>query len=542
MTRQDIRNGIGLLWLILTFCVWTSASYGKKSPSRGQTLVYCAVASPQTFNPELATDGATFNASSQQIYNRLVKLNNSTMQIEPSLAQSWQISPDGKVITFHLRKGVKFQKTPYFTPTRDFDADDVIFTFHRMLSAKNPFHDVGGGVYPDFEAEQMPSLIARIEKINNLTVRFVLTQPEAPFLADLAMDFASILSKQYADQLIRQHRLADIDSKPVGTGPFIFQSYLRGRLIRYTANPDYFLGKPKIEHLVFRIVTSPRARLHDLITGRCQIDGNLPPDAIDIIRRNPKLKLLASPGLNLSYLTFNVRKMPFASLKFRKAVYYALNRESYIKAIYDNQAEVAKNPIPPTMWSFDRKIRDYHYDPEEARKLLKQLGLPKGFKVTLWCPHVARPYNPNPLKMAELIKRDLDKVGIDVNVKTLGWVTFLKKSRAGELPFSLQGWTGDNGDPDNFLNTLLSCDSISSGDNRAHWCDRRFSFEVDRARVTTNVRIRTRFYQRAQQIFHQQIPWVPIAYSTIFKALRKDVRGYQVSPFGVDYFGSVYYK
>ncbi len=521
-----------LAWLILIFAL----------PIQARTLVYCAEANPQTFNPQLATDGATFNASSNQIYNRLVQMDNKTMRVVPSLARSWETSPDGKTVTFHLRPGVKFHKTAYFTPTRDFDADDVIFSFDRMRSKKNPFHFIGGGEYPDYEADQMPELIKRIDKVDNLTVRFELTQPESPFLADLAMDFGSILSKEYADNLIRKRKLSDLDSLPVGTGPFIFKSYIKGRAIYYIANPNYFGGRPKFDKLEFLIETDPVKRMRDLTSDICQIDSTFPPQTLAKIRGNPILKVMAAPGLNLSYLAFNVERMPFANLKFREAVYYALNREEYVKEIYSGQAEVAKNPIPPTMWSFDRTTPDYRYDPEMARQLLRKIGIPSGFEITLTCPKVERPYNPDPLKMAKLIKSDLERVGLKVKIRALEWQQFLKKSRAGDLTFSLQGWTGDNGDPDNFLNNLLSCDSISSGNNRAHWCNREFSFLVDRARVTSNVRVRTRFYKKAQKIFHREIPWVPIANNTIFKALRKNVMGYEVSPFGVDYFANVYFK
>ncbi len=510
--------------------------------AHAQSLIFCSEANPQTFNPQLATDGATFNASSRQIYNRLVEMDNKTMRVIPGLAKSWETSPDGKAVTFHLRPGVKFQKTAYFSPTRDFDADDVIFTFDRMRSPKNPFHFIGGGQYPDYEADQMPELIKNIEKIDDLTVRFELTQPEAPFLADLAMDFASILSKEYADQLIREKKLKNLDTLPVGTGPFIFKSYERGRDIRYVANRDYFAGAPKLNNLEFLIEPNLAAGLRDLMRGRCQINSNFPPQTLFQIRRNPKLKVMAAPGLNLSYLAFNVERMPFADLKFRQAVYYALNRAEYVKEIYSGQAEVAKNPIPPTMWSFDRTTPDYRYNPEKAKELLREIGIPRGFQITLTCPNVSRPYNPDPVKMARLIKADLARIGLRVKIQALDWHTFLKKAHAGEMAFSLQGWTGDNGDPDNFLNSLLSCDSILSGNNRAHWCNKEFSFLVDRARVTSNVRIRTRFYKKAQKIFHQEIPWVPIANNTIFKALRKNVMGYEVSPFGVDNFANVYIK
>ncbi len=507
-----------------------------------KTFVYCAEAKPSSFNPQLATDGATFNATSRTIYSRLVEIDRATSRVVPSLAESWVVSPDGREITFKLKSGVQFQTADYFKPTRALNADDVLFSFERMRDPNHPFHNVGGGVYPNFVSQQMGALIERIEKLNDLTVRFKLRRPEAPFLANLAMDLGAILSAEYGAKLMADKKLSNLDTLPLGTGPFGFVWYEKDKSIRFRAHKNYFAGPAKIDNLVFQIVSDPQLRIEKLKRNECQFVSEPLPGRLAEIKGDPNLKLMSQPGPNISYLSLNLEKSPFSILAVRKAIYYALNRESYIKQVYGGNAQLAKNPLPPMMWSYNRFTPDYDFSVAKAKELLQQAGLPNGFETNLYYARVSRPYNPDPQKMAELIKKDLSAVGVNVHLVELEWQEFLKKSRTGELELSLQGWTSDNGDPDNFLNNLLSCNSISSGNNRSRWCDKRYTFLVERARVTTNIRIRTKFYEEAQEIFKREVPWVTLAHGTVFKAARKNIEGYKISPFGFDDFTTVYFK
>jgi dipeptide transport system substrate-binding protein len=506
------------------------------------TFTYCDEAKPSSFNPQLATDDATFNASARTMYNRLVEIERTNSRVIPGLAESWDVSPDGRQFTFKLRKNVQFHTTDYFKPTRNFNADDVIFSFERMRDPNHPFHAVGGGIYPNFVSQQLGTLIDNIERVDDQTVRFSLRRPAAPFLANLAMDFASILSAEYGAKLIHDKKLANMDNLPIGTGPFQFVWYDTDKNIRYKANAGYFGERPQIDNLVFQIVPDPTARLAKLKSGECQFISNPRPIDMVEIRKDPNLKLMSQPGMNISYIALNVERSPFSNILVRKAIYYALNRENYIKMVYGGTAQLAKNPLPPTLWSYNRYTPDYDYNTTKAKDLLRQAGLADGFEAELYYAAVSRPYNPDPQKMVDLIKADLAAVGIKIRLVKLEWQDFLKKTRAGEPSMSLQGWTSDNGDPDNFLNELLSCSSIPSGNNRAHWCNQRYSFLVDRAQVTTNIRVRTQFYEEAQVIFKRETPWVTIAHGTVFKAARKTVQGYHMSPFGIDDFSTVFFK
>ena len=504
-----------------------------------KTFVYCSEGSPSTFNPQLATDGPTFNASSRMIYNRLVSFEQGGTKIIPSLAKSWKASKNGLEFTFKLREDVSFHSRGQFTPKRKFNAQDVLWSFNRMRDAKHPYHKVNGGSYEYFSSMEMDKIIKDIVKVDAFTVKFILTRPEAPFLANLGMDFASILSKEYGTHLLAKGSPERIDTEPVGTGPFKLKRYVKDTMVRYEVNPNYFRGRSKLDKVVFSITTDPSVRFQKLKAGECHLIAEPSPTDLQAMMSHPKIKVLEQPGLNVGYIAMNTQKKPFDNVLVRRAIYHALNRASYIKAIYLGHAKVAMNPIPPTMWSYNRKLKDYKYDPKISKKLLAKAGFSNGFKTELWTLPVSRPYIPNGKKLGELVQADLAKVGIRVKLVTYDWPTYLAKARKGEHQMIQLGWTGDNGDPDNFLSVLLGCAAIEAGSNVARWCDKDFAQLIDRAKSTINIKKRTEFYLQAQKIFKTQVPWVTVAHSKVFRAMATSVKGYELSPFGSESFFEV---
>lgn len=500
------------------------------------TFVYCSEGSPSTFNPQMATDGPTFNASARALYNRLIEFEPGGTRLLPGLAQSWDVSKDGKTITFKLRPAVPFHETSYFKPTRPFNADDVVFTFERMMKADHPFHKTNGGVYEYFKSMELDTLIKSVVKVDAMTVRFELASPQAPFLANLAMDFASILSAEYGDTLIKAKTLEKMDVEPIGTGPFVLQKYAKDSQIRYAAHPTYWAGKQAIDKLVFAITTDANVRYQKLKRGECQVAAEPPQADLKAMRADPKLKVLEGAGLNVGYMAMNVEKGPFKNKLVRQAINLALNRAAYVEAIYLGNAIPAVNPIPPSMWSYDVSAKSSSYDPERAKALLKQAGFPNGFETSLWWPPISRPYNPNGKKMAELIQADLAKIGIKARLETYDWSAYLDKARKGEHEMILMGWTGDNGDPDNFMGTLLGCGAVRGGSNVARWCHKPFESAVTKARETNDLAKRTKFYVDAQKIFREEAPWAPIAHAKAFRALQSGVTGFYLSPLGTDSF------
>lgn len=172
------------------------------------------------------------------------------------------------------------------------------------------------------------------------------------------------------------------------------------------------------------------------------------PNPADIARmkEDKNITLLEQPGLNVGYLSFNTEKKPLDDVKVRQALTYAVNKEAIIKAVYQGAGQAAKNLIPPTMWGYNDDVKDYTYDPEKAKQLLKEAGLEKGFTIDLWAMPVQRPYNPNARRMAEMIQADWAKIGVQAKIVTYEWGEYLKRAKAGEHQSVMMGWTGDNGD------------------------------------------------------------------------------------------------
>lgn len=505
-------------------------------------FIFCMEGSPSSFNPQLVSDGVSMNSSSQTVFNRLVEFKPGGTEIISGLAESWVISKDKKTYTFKLRKNISFHSNEFFKPTRNLNADDVIYTFKSQMDTKHPLA-IPAANYEYFKAMELDQLISDIKKTDQMTVVIELKHPEAPFLADLAMDFASIQSEEYAQSLIKSGKgLKTLETNPIGTGPFVFKSYQKDSTVKFTANEKYFKGKPQIENLIFVIVTDSTVRAQKMKSGECHVMSEPQPQDIESFSKNAKLKVLSTEGLNVSYIAFNTAKKPFDNLKVRQALGMAMNQKSYLDVIYKNQATAAKNPIPPTMWSYQKSTVENKFDVAAAKKLLADAGFKDGFETELWTLPVSRPYLPNGKKLGEMIQADLLKIGVKVKLVTFDWPTYLEKSKKGEHQMIQFGWTGDNGDPDNFLNVLLGCSAVQAGSNYARWCHKEFDTLLQKAKEDSVIKNRTAFYQKAQNIFSIEKPWFPIAHARQNKVMSVNVIGYKIDPFGHDQFESVSLK
>lgn len=507
--------------------------------AHAKTLVYCSEGSPEGFDPALYTAGTTFDASSRAIYNKLVEFERGGTSVIPGLAESWSVSEDGLEYTFNLRSGVKFHATDFFTPTRDFNADDVVFTFQRQLDENDPWNKyTEGTAWEYFNAMDMPNLIREIVKVDDMTVKIVLKKPESPTIANLAMDFASIMSKEYADQLAAAGTQTDLNQKPVGTGPFQFVAYQKDAVIRYKAHPDYWAGKQPIDDLVFAITTDNSVRMQKLKAGECQVAAYPNPADLPDLRADPNLTVMQQEGLNVGYLAYNTTVAPFDNPKVRKALNMAINKQAILDAVFEGAGKTAKNPIPPTMWSYNDAIKDDAYDPAAARQMLADAGV-SDLSMKIWAMPVARPYNPNARRMAELIQADFDAIGVNVEITSYEWGEYLQLSREVDRDGAvLLGWTGDNGDPDNFLAVLLSCSSVG-GSNRAQWCNEEFDDLTNKAKQSSDKAERTKLYEEAQVVFKREAPWATIAHSVVFMPMSTKVIDYRMDPFGGHQFNGV---
>ena len=515
-------------------------AYAGLATAASKTLVFCSEGSPEGFNPQLYTTGTTFDASSVPMYNRLVEFELGTTKVLPGLAESWEISEDGLTYTFKLRKGVKFHSSAKFKPTRDFNADDVLFSFNRMADPAHPFHKLSGGqTFAYFLDMGMDKIIDKIEKVDNLTVRFTLKHAEAPFIANLAMDFASILSAEYADKMKAAGTPEVIDREAIGTGPWQFVSYQKDAVIRYKAFDPYWGGRPKIDNLVYAITPDASVRYAKLKANECQVMAFPKPADIELMKADSNIHLMTKEGLNVGYIAFNVEKKPFDNKLVRQALSMAVDKPTILKTVFQGAGQSAKNPIPPTLWSYNDKIKDYTYDPVKAKELLGKAGYPNGVEVEMWYLPVTRPYNPDGKRMAELIQADWAKIGVKVKLTTYEWGEYLKRSKRGDQQSMMFGWSGDNGDPDNFFAPLLGCEGVKGGGNVSRWCDKNFEGLIQKAKLTSKQTERAKLYEKAQEIVHEEAVWIPVAHSLRFTPVRKEVTGFKMAVFAHHLFDKV---
>ncbi len=503
------------------------------------TLVYCSEGSPENFNPQINTTGTSFDAA-KPVYNGIVEFERGSTKVIPGLAESWTVSEDGKTYTFKLRKNVKWHSNANFKPTRDFNADDILFSFNRMWKADHPYHKVSGGSYDYFGDMAMPTLLKSIEKVDDYTVKFELNEAEAPFIANMAMDFAQILSAEYGDVLLKKGTPEKIDQEPIGTGPFTFVQYQKDALIRYRANDQYWGGRPPLDQLVFSITKDPAVRYAKVKAGECHVMPYPNPADLPKMREDKDINLMSQEGLNIGYLAYNVTKKPFDDKRVRKALNMAIDKKAIVDAVYQGAGVPAINPIPPTLWSYNKNVKDDAFNVDEAKKLLAEAGYPNGFETDLWAMPVQRPYNPNAQRIAEMMQADLAKVGVKAKIVSFEWGEYRKRAQAGEHQMAQLGWTGDNGDPDNFLYVLLGCSAARpGGSNIAKWCYKPFDDLLVSAKRTADVAERTKLYEQAQVIFKEEAPWFTIAHSVVYKPVRKEVVDFRVSPFGRHQFDGV---
>ncbi|NOU57734.1 ABC transporter substrate-binding protein [Brevibacillus borstelensis] len=479
-------------------------------------------ADTKSLDPIRETDGETFRVT-ENIYETLVSYEDTNTTVIPGLAESWEISEDGLTYTFKLRQGVKFHDGT------DFNAEAVKFNFDRWMDKSNKYHnpegfpyynDMFGGYKGDPD-----HVIKEIKVVDAHTIQFVLNRTQAPFLANLGMSPFAIASPK----AIEGGKLGD---EPVGTGPFKFAGWKRNDIITLEKNPDYWnKGYPKLDKVIFKVIPENTARLTALTSGEIDLMDGLNPDDAEAVKENKDLQLLLRPSMNVGYLAFNTEKKPFDNPKVRQAISHAINKPEMVKAFYSGLGEPATNPMPPSLWGYNDQIKDREYNLDQAKKLLAEAGYPNGFKVQFMAMPVPRPYIPDGKKMAEAIQQDLKKIGIETEIVTMEWATYLEKTRLGEYEMCLLGWNGDNGDPDNFLYTLLDKNTIN-GNNIPRYSNEEVHQLLLKAQSTSDQKERETLYKKAQELIFNDAPLVPIAHSTPPIAAKAGVTGYQPHPKG----------
>lgn len=524
-------------------------------------LIYCTQGSGLSFNPQTSDAGINMNVVTEQIYDKLFEVKNNTASVEPALAQSYSISEDGKVITINLRKGIKFHKTKWFTPTRNFNADDVVFSLNRalqrntdlptletLINYENPqyriFHEQAKKVrFPYFESIRLNEKIESVTAISPYQVQIKLFQPDASILSHLASQYAIIFSQEYALQLNADDNLSQLDSLPVGTGPYKVKGFAKNQYVRLVRNEHYWRAKAKIENVIIDLSTDKTGRLIKFLNGECQITSSPDVSQLGILKQfNEKYSLSSTEGMNLSYLAFNFMKPEMKDVDLRRAISQSIDRNRIVRRIYHNTASVANNIIPNISWAATVNTPDFAYDynPDIAKVFLKD----KNLKLTMWVLNEEQVYSPSATKVAELIKEDLAKVGVKITVRPVTRTYLIEqlKNHSEDYDLILTGWLTGNLDPDSFMRPILSCGTVNHITNLSNWCYEPFEDAMNKALTTSNLRTRSNYYNIAQEIILSQLPIVPLANVKRMLIANTRVKGLELAPFGSINFATLYYQ
>lgn len=531
--RSIDRRGWGAALLPLLLMAGVVASGPNRA--RADKLVVCTEASPDFLNAQLSV--TSFDVS-EQVSDRLVEMRSGGLV--PALARSWTISPDGLSYTFELRHGVKFQSSARFTPSREMNADDVVFSFRRMFDTSNPFYKSANGNFPEFLDLLAPSLQA-IDRIDNDTVRFRLKSPLAPLLATLSIPPFSILSAEYAADLDKTGRLGDLDDEPIGTGPFSFVQYQKDLLVRFRAFPGFWGksgGMPeraaRVDQLMFAITPDASVREAKLRTNECQIARYPSPSDLPALRADPRIRVEQGQVAVTNYIYFDLDRKPLNDERVRRALAMAIDHDA-LAAVAFPGGTPAGGLVPPALWGYDPSLPPYPHDPAAARRLLAEAGYPNGFSTELWAMPVSRPYVPNGRRAAAMIQADWAKVGVQARIVTYEWGEYLKRTRDGDAPIAMLGDIWDYPDPSEVMLEFV-CHALA---NAAHFCNAAYDAPVRRANVVTDQAERARLYQQAQQAMYRAVPLVRLAHVTAYAPVRREVQGFRPQALGSQPYGGV---
>ena len=508
-----------LALIIAALVVGGCGSAGTIAGGQGQTLVFGRNKDAVRLDPAVVTDGMSLNVARVSMEG-LTRYKLGSFDIEPSLASSWIVSKDGKVWIFNLRHRVKFHDG---TP---FDAAAVKFNFDRWRLRGNPYHKWGDFSYYESQFGGFPGVIKDVKVVAPDKVEFDLTKPVAPMLANLAMAAFSISSPTAI-----KAELGSYFTSPKGTGPYMVAEWVKDDHITLKRFDDYWGPQAKLPRVILRDIPDPATGLLSLEHG--DIDGweYVQPNDLIRIQKNTDLALYHQPANNIMYLAMNNLKSPFDNLLVRRAINEAIDAKAIVKNFYDPSAIVADEFLPPAVWPHGVKVR-YPYDPQDAKRLLAQAGYPNGFSTTLWYMTLARPYLPQPQRVAEAIQADLKKIGINARLEAFEWGTYLQRTQNAEHNMALFGWTGDNGDPDNFLYVILDKDNTipPGAQNVCFWRNDDFHKLSTAAQRAIARKERSALYVKALQLVHDQAPCVPLVHTFPPITFRKTVRGYVPNP------------
>jgi len=484
----------------------TTAPFAQSMPKPGGEMIVTYKNDISTLDPAIGYDWQNWSII-KSLFDGLMDYEPGTTTLVPDLAESYEISEDGRTFTFHLRDGVTFHNG------RPLTAADIKYSIERAVNPET--QSPGQGFFATIEGfEAMASGEAKelsgITTPDDRTVVFRLSRPDATFLHVMAINFSFAVPKEAVEEYG-----ADFGRNPVGTGAYKLAEWTLGQRLVLEKNPDYYReGVPYLDRITFEIGQEPTVALLRLQRGEVDILGDgIPPAQFVQVMSDPANEDLVVEGgqLHTGYVTMNVTKPPFDKVEVRRAVNMAINKDRVVRII-NNRAVPANQPLPPAMPGYAEDYEGYPYDPTRAKSLLAEAGYPNGFDTELYVMNV----DPNP-RIAQAIQQDLAAIGIRAEIKSLAQASVISAGGEGQAPMIWSGgmaWIADFPDPSNFYGPILGCGgAVEGGWNWAKYCNEELDAKaaeadaiVDPARAEERLALwRSIFLQ-----IMEDAPWAPV--------------------------------
>ena len=479
---------------------------------REQTLTFAQGADPRGLDPALVDDGES-SKPIVQMYEGLTQFGDSNTEVEPCLAESWEISDDGLTYTFKLKQGVKFHDGT------DFNAEAVKYNIDRQTINKTEDMLYADFVYGD---------VAECNVIDDYTVEIKLTKASTPFLNNLAMSLGAPMVSPTACEAAGNN----LNEAPCGTGPYKFVRWDKNEAVVLERFDDYWGDKGVSKEIVFRTITDNSARVVALTNGEVDIIDGIDANVVDQITAAGCL-LNKTEGMNINYLAYNTERI--TDPEVRKALSQAVNVPELVQSLYRGYASQATSILPSFMPGYSADVTQTEYNPEEAQKVLADKGVTELHMLAYTNP---RPYNTaTGQTLAEALQGYWSKVGITCTIDAYDWTTYKEKIGTGDYDVCLYGWIGDNGDPDNFLNLL---DSEDIEINLAQYHDEEYSQMLAAAASLPNGDERNAAYGEMEQKIADENVWLPISHQENLAAYVSNVQNFIYHPTGNTYLSQTY--
>ena len=505
----------------------TTAPATKPAASAANTLTFLFAGDTNRLDPP-AMDAQEGFIATTAMYEGLVRYKSGSTDVEPALAEKWDISPDGKEYIFHLRSGVKFHDGSPLT------AEAVAFTFDREVNKDNALYQDAQGDYGGFPFinDYISGVVTKVEAVGELDVKFTLNRKFSPLLSNLAIPPGFVISMEALKKYGK-----GINENPVGTGPFKFVEWKKDDHITVEAFDGYWGSKPKLQRIVFQPVPEPSVRALKIQRGEGDVAWPFDPKDAAAIKANADSDVLEQPGLNVNMAEFNLNQPENQNKLLRQAMNYAINKEEIAAKLYSGAGVVETGVLPPTSWAFDKDLKGYPFDADKARQLLKDSGY-DGSTLTLDTYTIARGYNPQGDKLAQAVQQYLADVGVKTEIKTGEWTQYRADRRAGKLHISFGGWQADTGDPENFLGVFFHS-SNKGGVNTSFYGVPEVDQLLNAANEETDVAKRKDLFNQAERRIVDDAPWLFIGHMKQQVAIRKRVQGFVMQPTYIYYFNNV---